>query len=100
MCCFLALLGTLGPRVAFIVWWLVSPTLFDRVFSTVFWPVIGVVFAPWTTLFYTLAWWGGSPQGHLVFWSYLLIVIGIVIDIGTHGGGLWRNRKNVPGYAV
>jgi hypothetical protein len=99
MCCFLALLGTLGPRVAFIVWWLVNPSLFDRIFSTFFWPVIGVIFAPWTTLMYTLAWWGSTPQGNLAFWGYLIIVLGIVADVGTHGGGLWRGRKKVPGYA-
>jgi hypothetical protein len=100
MCCLLALMGTLGPRVAFIIWWIADTALFHKVFSTAFWPIIGVVFAPWTTLFYTIAWAGGTPQGHFYFWGYLLVVIGILFDIASHGGGAWRNRKKVPGYAA
>jgi len=100
MCCLIALMGTLGPRVAFIIWWIADTSFFHKVFSTAFWPVIGVIFAPWTTLFYTIAYWGSTPQGHFTWWSYVVIVIGILLDIASHGGGLWRNRKKVPGMAT
>ncbi len=59
-----------------------------------------MVFAPWTTLFYTIAWWGGTAGGGLYFWGYVLVVIGILFDIASHGGGAWRSRKKVPGYAA
>lgn len=96
MCCLLTLMAVAGPRVAAIIWWLVDMSFFDRVFNTAFWPIVGIIFAPWTTLFYLFG-WVGSPgiQG----WDYVLIVIGIVLDVATQGGGLWRNRKRVPGYA-
>jgi hypothetical protein len=100
MCCLLAVMGTLGPRVAFIIWWIADTAFFHRVFDTAFWPIIGVVFAPWTTLFYTIAWWGGTADGGLYFWGYVLVVIGILFDIASHGGGAWRSRKKVPGYAA
>jgi hypothetical protein len=97
MCCLLTLMAIAGPRVATIIWWLVDMSFFDRVFNTVFWPVVGIIFAPWTTLFYLLA-WVGSPGVH--GWDYVLIVIGILLDVATHGGGIWRHRKRVPGYAT
>jgi hypothetical protein len=100
MCCLVTIMAFVGPRAALIIWWLTSMTLFDRMFATVFWPVMGVIFAPWTTLMYAIAWWGSTPQGHFVFWGYLIIVIGILLDIMSYGGGAWRNRKRVPGVAA
>jgi hypothetical protein len=32
-------------------------------------------------------------------WDYLLIVIGVLLDLFTYFGGGWRHRKRVPGYA-
>ena len=87
MCCLLALMGTLGPRIAFIIWWIADTSFFHRVFSTAFWPIIGVIFAPWTTLFYTIAWWGGSPQGDL----YVLgLYRGRHRDTARHRYPRWR----------
>ena len=99
MCCLGALGGTLGPRIALIVWWIVDSSLIHKVFSTDFWPVVGIIFAPWTTLLYTIAWRVGTPHGHFAFWGYLLIVVGILLDLSSHGGGFWRNRRRFPGYA-
>jgi hypothetical protein len=93
MCCLFSLAGILGPRIALVIWWIVNTSLFDRVFSTVFWPIVGIIFAPWTTLFYVIAWWASSPQGQLSGWGYFLIVIGILFDVASQGGGLWRGRK-------
>ena len=100
MCCLLTVMAFIGPRAALIIWWLTSMTLFQRMFSTAFWPVLGVIFAPWTTLMYALAWWGGTPQGHFSAWGYVIVVIGILLDISTYGGGVWRNRQRVAGYSV
>jgi hypothetical protein len=99
MCCLGALGGTLAPRIALIVWWIVRAPFFDKVFSTAFWPVIGIIFAPWTTLFFTISWRYGSPEGHLAAWGYVLIVIGILFDLASHGGGLWRSRRRLTRYA-
>jgi hypothetical protein len=85
-----------GPRAAILIWWLFDMSFFDRVFATIFWPIIGVLFAPWTTLFYLFS-WVGSPG--VSGWDYLLIVIGILLDVATYGGGAWRNRRSMPGYA-
>jgi hypothetical protein len=97
MCCLFTTLAFLGPRVALIIWWLVDMDFFARVFDTVFWPVVGIIFAPWTTLFYVIG-WVGSPG--IESWDYVWIAIGILLDITSYTGGAWKNRGRVPGHTT
>lgn len=96
MCCLFTSSALLGPRVALIIWWLVDTSFFDRVFATVFWPIVGLIFAPWTTLFYVIT-YVGAPD--LRGWDYVLVVIGILLDMASYSGGAWRGRRRAPGYA-
>ena len=41
----------------------------------------GLVFAPWTTLAYLIAWQPGGLDGN---WDALLIVLGVALDILTY----------------
>jgi len=96
MCCILTIMGFLGPRAAVIIWWLVGWSYWSGAYSTVFWPILGVIFAPWTTLFYMFAYLSGDSIGG--GWDYLLIVIGVLLDLFSYFGGGWKNRRRVPGY--
>ena len=60
MCCILTIMTFLGPRVAVLVWWLVSWSYWQSAYETAFWPIIGIIFAPWTTLFYMFAYLSGD----------------------------------------
>lgn len=93
MCCFFTILLFLGPRVADIIWWLVNPGLWDRAFSSILWPILGIIFAPWTTLMYVLV----SPAGVTGF-DWLWIGLAVIADIGMYAGGGYRNRDRIPGY--
>ena len=55
MCCFLIALFAVGPRLAFLVYWLIEPAYVQRVFKPGSGPCSGSIFLPWTTLMYTLA---------------------------------------------
>ena len=55
MCCLALIAGFIGPRVALFVWWVFGDKV-DAAFSTWIWPLLGLVFLPWTTLAYVLAW--------------------------------------------
>ena len=55
MCCLALTAGFLGPRVALFIWWVFGDKV-DAAFSTWVWPLLGLVFLPWTTLAYVLAW--------------------------------------------
>ena len=89
MCCFLTTLILLGPRVAAIVWWLFWPVRWNLVFNTLIWPILGIIFVPWTTLMYVAVF----PVAG--FWDWLLIILGVIVDIGAHGGGFFGNRDRI-----
>ena len=93
MCCFITSLLLAGPRAAILVWWLLFPVRFNVAFSTILWPILGILFAPWTTLMY-LAIWPGGVIGFDWFW----IGLGILFDIGMYAGGGYGNRDRIPGY--
>ena len=53
MCCLALTAGFLGPRIALFIWW-VFGTEVDAAFDTWVWPLLGLIFVPWTTLAYVL----------------------------------------------
>ena len=54
----------------------------DAAFSTWIWPLLGLLFLPWTTLAYVLAW--GPVYGVSGFWGWLLVAIGLAADLATY----------------
>lgn len=73
-----ALLAILLPRLTMALLWLFT-NWFDRVFPNILWPILGFIFLPLTTLWYSVVqnWFGGQ-------WDIVPIigmVIAIVIDI-------------------
>ncbi len=96
MCCFFLSLVFLGPRIVNVFWWLFQSARWHLAFAgwPIFWwlwPVLGIVFAPWTTLMYVLV----SPGGVTGFdWVWLGLMV--VADIASYGGGV--GRKRIPGY--
>ena len=88
MCCFLTVLVFLGPRFADIVWWIINPNLWNRAFSSALWPILGIIFLPWTTLMYVLVFPGG-----LTFFEWLMMALFVFFDIASYAGGGYGNRQ-------
>lgn len=80
MCCGLALLAFFGPRVLGVFWWLFRPVYFTAGFSSILWPILGLVFIPWTTIAYVIVYPGGVHG-----WEWLLIALGVAADIAAYG---------------
>jgi hypothetical protein len=80
MCCFFLALVALGPRFALLMIWLFGDRV-ELAFDSWIWPLLGVVFLPWTTLAYVLSWSavGGVSGGEWVF-----VAIGFVADLATY----------------
>jgi hypothetical protein len=96
MCCFITTLFLLGPRFAALIWWLINPLRFNAAFSSFIWPILGIIFLPWTTLMYLIVW---SPTGfHGLDWLWLGLAL--VADIGSYVGGGYGNRERIPGYGA
>jgi hypothetical protein len=91
--CLLAFGIAVAPRFFLILAWIFS-TRWQIVWGGDWLvPLLGIVFAPFTTVMYMLAW---SPGG-IAGWDWLWILLGVVLDLG-HYGQMAANRKNVPGY--
>ena len=94
MCCFFAALLFFGPRLGFLVWWLIAPVRVNAALQNFNLPwlvsILGLIFAPWTILMYTIIF----PLNGFD-WIWMLFAIGA--DVASYIGG-YRNRQQVPGY--
>jgi hypothetical protein len=96
MCCMVTSLLLLGPRFGALLWWLINPLRFSAAFSSFIWPILGIIFLPWTTLMYLIVW---SPITGVYGLDWLWLGIAVLIDLGTYAGGGYGNRDRIPGYA-
>jgi hypothetical protein len=83
MCCLVGGAAIIGPRFALAIWWIFGNKV-ELAFDSWIWPLLGLVFAPWTALAYVIAWQPGGIDGN---WDVLLIVLGIALDVLT-----WMHR--------
>jgi hypothetical protein len=102
-CCLGVLLLAGAPRLALLYWWFMDPARINRTFggwSTTagsataphwIWPLAGLVLLPWTTLAYIFV----SPGG-ITTLGWAIIVIALLLDLSTHGGGgrEYRRRRS------
>ena len=94
--CLVGLLGLITPRLILIVMWLFSPAFVLQPFTDLpipnpIMPVLGLVVLPTTTLGYC---WADASFGGIASFSGLLVVlIGLVIDVGLIGNGRGLGRR-------
>ncbi|MEA3323179.1 MAG: hypothetical protein U9Q12_03060 [Patescibacteria group bacterium] len=89
MCCLFMVLIMLGPRVALICFWLFNTARFNLAFDNIIWPILGVIFIPWTTLMYIIV----SPGG-IVGWDWLWLGLMLLADIASYGSNAYGHKKN------
>ena len=78
MCCLALSAGFIGPRFALFLWWVFGDKV-GAAFSSWIWPLLGLLFLPWTTLAYVLAWGPVKVSGA----GWLLVAIGVFLDLAT-----------------
>lgn len=102
-CCLGVLLLAGAPRVALLLWWVMDPMRVGGTFNgwsttigpvtapTWTWPLVGLLLAPWTTVAYVFV----APGGVSAL-EWVVIVIAILMDLGTHGGSghTYRQRRS------
>ena len=93
MCCFLTTLVLFGPRLAILVWWLISPVYVGNAFNEK-WvlTLLAWAFIPWTVLAYLLIYPGG-----IIGFDWVILILGILADIASYTGGFYGNREQIPG---
>jgi hypothetical protein len=96
MCCFFTTLLFFGPRLAFLIYWLVWPVRVYAVLDTWIWPLLGLIFLPWTFLMYVIVATPGPGLG-LIGFDWVWVGLALLADIAGYAGGV-QNRSKVPGY--
>ncbi len=96
MCCFFLALVLLGPRIMGAFWWLFRPGLWNLAFKDWalvwwLWPVLGLIFLPWTTIMFVIV----SPGG-VTGLDWLWLGLMVAADVVSYGGG--AGRRQLPGY--
>ncbi|HET7040187.1 MAG TPA: hypothetical protein VFH97_09880 [Gemmatimonadales bacterium] len=83
MPCLLILLALITPRLVIVLLWFFT-TWFDQVFDTLLWPLLGVLFLPFTLLWYTAVhhWFGGVWS----LWPVAGIVLALLMDLSPARG--------------
>jgi hypothetical protein len=91
--CLLAFGIAFVPRVMLIFSWIFSER-WDVVWKgNWFWPLLGIIFLPFTTIMYMLVWTVGGIGG----WDWMWIGLGFLLDV-MKWMQIYNTRKGVPGY--
>ncbi len=89
-CCLLAAVGSFFPRIALLLMWIFTSYV-DRAFSSFIWPLLGLIFLPFTTIMFCLVY---SPVAHgVVGAGWIWVVLGLVLDIMSYGSGGYGQRQ-------
>jgi hypothetical protein len=88
VCCLALIAGFLGPRLALFIWWVFGNKV-DAAFDTWVWPLLGLIFLPWTTLAYVIAW---GPVNAVSGAGWLVVALGFAVDIASYSARAAKNR--------
>jgi hypothetical protein len=81
MCCLLLALFAFGPRLVLALEWIFGSRI-QLVFSHRWLPLLGLIFLPWTTLMYTIAWSAGGVHGA----NWIVVALGAFLDLLSYSG--------------
>jgi hypothetical protein len=80
--CLLGLLALVAPRLVLFLVFLFSDYL-GRAYETNFWPLLGFLFLPLTTLAYA---WAKNSAGSISGIYLVVVVVAVLLDLGLLGG--------------
>ena len=92
MCCAFLLAFGIGPRIAFFAVWIFGERV-QHAFSSWAWALLGVVFLPWTSLMYVLAW---GPAYGVSGFGWVVVGLGVILDVATYSGRFAKDRRQQP----
>ena len=89
MCCFVLVLGFLGPRFAFLWVWLATARVELAFGGNFLVPLLGILFLPWTALVYVFAWAPGNGVSTI---GWVCVGLGFLLDIASYAGRSAQQR--------
>jgi hypothetical protein len=92
--CLFAVLAGLFPRFAFLIYWIARPASVNAAFDTFIFPLLGLIFLPFTTLMYVILW---TPGVGVTGTDWIWIGIAVLLDLGHYTYSAYGNRNQIPG---
>ena len=93
MGCLFAVFAGLFPRAADIILWIARPSYFSAAFGgSWFWPILGIIFLPFTTLIYVFLY---TPGRGLSGWEWFWIGICVLLDLSNWASARRRRTTTV-----
>jgi len=94
MPCLFAVFAGAFPRLGTLLLWIARPAMFTQAFGgNWFWPLLGIIFLPFTTLMFVIV---VGPTG-LVGWDWFWVGLAVVLDISHWGSVGYAQRDKIPG---
>ncbi len=91
--CLVVLLGSAFPRIALIITWLFTDRVDIAFQNNWALPLLGLLFLPYTTFFYVLAYAPIIGVGGI---GWLFVIFGFFLDISSYtGGGRYTQQRYV-----
>ena len=101
MGCLFAIFAGTFPRLGTLIIWLAWPELFSDAFNDAwFWPVLGIIFLPFTTLMYVLLW---STSRGIDGFDWFWLGLAVLLDLShwaASARGAYEDRDRIPGYTA
>jgi hypothetical protein len=91
MGCLFVLFAAFAPRLIVVFAWIARPAYFDAVFDSWIFPLLGLIFLPFTTLMWLLL--GAPPEG-VEGIDWLWIVLAVFLDLG-HYANTYTQRGTI-----
>jgi hypothetical protein len=89
-CCLFAIGASFFPRLALLFMWIFTD-LVTRAFSSFIWPLLGIIFLPFTTIFFCLAY--NTVAHGVVGASWIWVALGLLLDLMSYGSGRRSRRR-------
>ena len=86
--CLLFILALFAPRLVFALMWIFGDRV-DLAFGSWVWPLLLLIFLPWTGIVYTLLW---SPVVGVDGAEWLLVALAVFVDLASWSARAAKNR--------
>jgi hypothetical protein len=86
-------MSAFAPRVVFLIVWIARPAYVNAVFDSFIFPLLGLIFLPFTTLIWLFL---DAPPVGVHGFDWVWIVLAVLMDL-SHYAGAYSQRGQIPG---
>jgi hypothetical protein len=87
--CLVAILALVSVRLADLFLWIFTDLVSRAFHHTIIFPLLGIIFLPWTTLMYVLVW---TPAHGLYGFGWFWVTLGVLLDLVAYSHSAYANR--------